>query len=471
MSRFSPWILMGMMASLAGPAFGAQPAGAPPQPEDMFQRSLFYEQDVRSRLEGAMPAEQKVLLEYGGFYIPSYIHFTDQDDANGDMTVQDLRLWTQIRFDEVHRVFARMRLNYIDFAPGDGQGLRQHDLVGPNLEIGFYELNVGQAAAKYLGQKWPFTLYIRGGRQYIEVGRGIALGKVLDAGQFELQAKDWAFMGFAGHSQRGQDDIERVGPRYDATRRAFFGGQATYRGIDGHEPYAFFVIQKHMTDVDLPTQDFDYDSSYYGVGSKGAVTTNLHYAIESLWEFGRGAADTQVSGTEPVRAYAFNGELDYYVQRPMKPVLTAEYGYASGDPDRGSALSALNGNRIGTVDREFQGFGYVNSGLALGSKFTNMQFVRLAGRMTPYEKKTGAGRIDVGLDYYFFFKATDGGPTSDYRAFRDARSVGNEVDIYLEWRIFSDLSWTVRYGRFFPGAAYTDHHARDFFYTGLNFSF
>jgi hypothetical protein len=471
MIRYSPWILIGVVASLACPAFAAAPPGAPPQPEDMFQRSLFYEQDVRTRLEAAMPAEQKMLIEWGGFYIPSYVHFTDLDDANGDLTVQDLRLWTQIRFDEVHRVFARMRLNYIDFAPGDGQGLRQHDLVGPNLEIGYYELNVSQAAMKYGGQKWPFTMYIRGGRQYIEVGRGIALGKVIDAGQFEVQTKDWAFMGFAGHSPRGQDDVERAGPGYGKMRRAFFGGQLTYRGIDGHEPYALFVIQKHMTDMDLPAQDFDYDSSYYGVGSKGAVTKNLHYAVESLWEFGRGAANTQVSGAEPIRAYAFNSELDYYVQRPLKPVLTAEYGYASGDHDRGTAISALGGNRINTTDNEFLGFGYVNSGLALGSKFTNLQFARMAGRITPYEKKTGVGRIDVGLDYYFLFKANTDGPTSDFRATRDARSVGNEVDIFLEWRIFSDLSWTIRYGRFFPGAAYADHHPRDFLYTGLNFSF
>ena len=471
MSRFSPFIMIGVVLLLAARALAAAPPGAPPQPSDMFQRSLFYEKDVRERLEAAVPTEQKLLVEWGGFYIPSYVHFTTQNDANGDLTVQDLRLWTQVRFDEVHRVFARMRFNYIDFAPGDAQGLRQHDVEGPNLEVGYYELDVGKAVAKYAGQNWPLNLYIRGGRQYIEVGRGIALGKILDAGQFEVETKDWAFMGFAGHSPRGQDDIERFGPRFDTTRRAFYGGQLTYRGIDGHAPYAFFVIQKHMTDVGLPTQDFDYDSGYYGIGSKGSVIKNLNYAIESLWEVGKGAANAQIDGTETVRAYAFNAQLDYYVQKPMKPVLTGEYGYAGGDPDRGTAISALNGNRRGTVDREFQGFGYVNSGLALGSRFSNLQFVRLGGRMTPYEKKTGAGRIDVGLDYYFLFKADHEGPTSDFRANRRSPEVGNEVDLYLEWRILSDLSWTVRYGRFFPGDAYTDRHPRDFFYTGLNFSF
>jgi len=41
----------------------------------------------------------------------------------------------------------------------------------------------------------------------------------------------------------------------------------------------------------------------------------------------------------------------------------------------------------------------------------------------------------------------------------------------LEWRILSDLAWTIRYGRFFPGQAYADRDPRDFLYTALNFSF
>jgi hypothetical protein len=463
-------ILAGAAAFLGGAASGAQPL-RPPQPEDVFQRSLFYEKDVRERLEAAVPTEQKLLVEWGGFYIPSYTYFTDLGGNNGNVTFQDLRLWTQIRVDEVHRVFARMRLDYVDFAPGDAQGLRPHDLAGPNLEIGYYELNASRAAEKYGGQKWPFSLFIRGGRQYIEVGRGIALGKVLDAGSFDFEMKDWAFMGFAGQSPRGQDDVERIGPHYSTYRRAFYGGQVRYRGIDQHEPYAFFVIQKPITDEDLPVQEFDYESGYYGVGSRGNVTKNLQYALESLWECGRGAANGQIAGREKVRGYAFDAQLDYYCQRPMKPVLTGEYGYASGDGDRGTAVSALGGNRLGTVDTQFQGFGYVNSGLALGARFANLQFVRLAGKMTPYEKKTGAGRIDVGLDYYFLFKTDRQGPMSDFRANRASAEIGNEVDLFLEWRIFSDLSWTLRYGRFFPGAAYTDRDPRDFLFTGLNFSF
>ena len=89
-------ILAGAAVFLGGAASGAQPL-RPPQPEDVFQRSLFYEKDIRERLEAAVPTEQKLLIEWGGFYIPSYTYFTDLGGNNGNVTLQDLRLWTQIR--------------------------------------------------------------------------------------------------------------------------------------------------------------------------------------------------------------------------------------------------------------------------------------------------------------------------------------------------------------------------------------
>jgi hypothetical protein len=39
-----------------------------------------------------------------------------------------------------------MRLDYLDFAPGDNPAnVRSHDLIGPNLEMGFYEIDISKA--------------------------------------------------------------------------------------------------------------------------------------------------------------------------------------------------------------------------------------------------------------------------------------------------------------------------------------
>ena len=460
---------------LAGSALGLAAAAqaAQPRPEAVFQRDLFLERDIRDRLQRAVPAEQKALVEWGAFYMPSYTFYDDIDGGQAHVTTQDLRLWTQMQFDGVHRVFARMKMNYIDYAAGDAHGFRQHDLKGPNLEIGYYELNLSAAAEKYWGQKWPVRVIGRGGRQYIEVGRGIALGAILDAGLFEIETKDFSFKGFAGRSIESEDNIDRSVPGFSRSRRTVYGGELRYLGLDRHQPYTFFVIQRDWSEEkpNDPVQDYRYDSQYYGVGSRGSLATDLRYELESLWEFGRSVADGQQDDDEAIRAYAFNAEVDFYVPRPLKPVLAWEYGYASGDGDRQQATTALLGNTAGTHDDAFQGFGYINSGLALGARFTNLQFLRLGVRLTPYEKKTAAGRIDVGADYYFLFKSDHDGPISDIRATDTSSDVGQEIDLYIEWRILSDLSWTLRYGRFYPGQAYPDREPRDFLFTGLNFSF
>lgn len=464
------WLLFAAMAltGLAAPSAQAQR-----RQEEFFQRSMFFERDIRERLEAVTPTDQKALIEYGGFYSPSYTYFTDLGGKHGHQTLQDLRLWTRIQVDQVHTVFARLRMDYIDFAAGDSNGFRGHDLQGPNLDVGYYELNLTGAMDKYFHQKWPVQAAVRGGRQYIEVGRGIAMGQILDAGLFTVETKDFYFKGFAGRSISSQDNIDTAAPDFTHSRRMFYGGEARYLGIEHHEPYALFVFQDDQTRErpNVPGQDFRYDSQYYGVGSRGDVVQNLRYGVESLWQFGQSAPFPSVSEDERIRAYAFDAELAYYIQHALKPVVSMEYGYASGDGDRASATTTILGNTPGTNDNQFQGFGYVNSGLALGARFSNLQFLRLGTRMTPYDNKAGWGRIDVGGDYYFLFKADKDGPISDFRANKTSGDVGQEIDIYLEWRILSDLAWSIRYGHFFPGQAYANRDGRDFLFTGFNFSF
>ena len=451
----------------------AAPSSAQPRPEEVFQRTMFLERDTRERLEREVPPDQKALIEWGGFYIPSYTYYDDVDGGHAHLTRQDLRLWTQIHLDEVHHVFARMQLNYIDFAAGDARGFRQHDLVGPNLEVGYWELDLTAAAEKYWGQKWPVQIIGRGGRQYIEVGRGIALGKILDAGLVEIHARDFSFRGFAGRSVESEDNIDRSTPGFTRSRRTFYGGELRVTRLERHEPYTFFVFQRDWSEEKPYTmfQDYRYHSQYYGIGSRGSLAPNLRYEVEVMWEKGRSVANMQQDTDEAIRACAFDAEVTYYMDHDLRPVFTGEYAYASGDGDRGNATTAFLGNTMWTKDNAFQGFGYVNSGLALGARFTNLQFVRLGGRFTPYEKKMGAGRVNVGADYYFLFKTDKDGPISDFRAMDTSGDIGHEIDVFVEWRILSDLSWTLHYGRFFPGQAYFDRKPRDFLYTAFNFSF
>ncbi len=466
------WVLVGTACLVAARSAAAQGA-ARTRPEEVFQRSFFFEREIRERLEANVPSKQTTLIEYGGFYVPSYSEYTDIDDGMAHVTQQDLRLWLQAQFDEVHRVFARMKLSYTDYASGDAHGFRAHDLDGPDLDVGYYELDLTAAVDKYGGQKWPVRIKARGGRQYIEVGRGIALGDTLDVGSFDVEAKDFSFTAFAGRTPRGRENIDRSAPGYPHSRRTFYGLEAKYRGIERHEPYYFFVWQRDWSEEkpQNPGQDYRYSSHYHGIGSRGEVIPSLLYEIESLWEFGRSPANGQVGRGDHIQAYAFDSQLDYYVPCGPKPIVSVEYAYASGDGDRQSATTAALGSRPGSMDTAFLGFGYVNSGLALGARFTNIQFVRLGGRITAYENKASLGRVDVGANLYWQMKTDHDGPISDARAVTTSHDIGKEIDMFVEWRILSDLALSVHYGRFKPGGAYVSRDARDFLFTALTFSF
>ena len=49
--------------------------------------------------------------------------------------------------------------------------------------------------------------------------------------------------------------------------------------------------------------------------------------------------------------------------------------------------------------------------------------------------------------------------------------LGWEMDYFANWRVTSDLAWTIRYGAFQPGAAFENDTCRQFLYSGVTFSF
>ena len=80
-------------------------------------------------------------------------------------------------------------------------------------------------------------------------------------------------------------------------------------------------------------------------------------------------------------------------------------------------------------------------------------------------------KMELGTKALFFQKATESGPISDTTATDGSPWLGWEWDVYCNWRLTSDLAWTVRYGAFLPGEAFEDRSCRQFLCTGMTFSF
>lgn len=460
----------GVLAALAVLVTASAVSAQTPRANKFFRRQQFLDETTRQRLDADIPARQSMLFEYGGYIIPQWQQYDDvRKQSNYRQT--DLRLWGQVVVDDVHRLYARVRLVHTNFGPGDSPFSWNQDLEGPNLDQGFYELQLTRALQKYCGLDLPADVRVTLGRQFVEFGNGLALSTVLDGGTVDVETGDWHFRGLLANTILSDANLDRSLPVAGHMDRLFSGFQVDYLGLSAHQPFVYFLHQRDHTDEEpVPVaQEFDYNSTYLGFGSSGEVVQNFRYLTEVVFEWGQG--NNGAAGRKNnIRAFAFDQTFEYFFDSPNDPVVSVEYALATGDDDRLIATDTVGGNTRGN-DNAFLGFGYLNTGYAFAPEFTNLQMLRIGGRMKPLPKVECFRGLEVGVDFYSFWKQKKGGPVSDFRANVSTRDLGREVDLYANWRIFSDLSLMVRYARFWTSNAFTNDEKRDYMYAGLIYSF
>jgi hypothetical protein len=151
--------------------------------------------------------------------------------------------------------------------------------------------------------------------------------------------------------------------------------------------------------------------------------------------------------------------------------LTIEGIVASGDTDRGLTNTTFNGNAPDTTDRAFNGFGLLSTGLAFGAAVSNLMVLRVGPSTFPFPDCEPLRRFQIGTDLYVFAKENSEAPI-DQPTTPGHKFLGWEPDLYINWEITSDITFTARYGAFFgDGNAFADTHARQFLYTGATFAF
>jgi hypothetical protein len=156
----------------------------------------------------------------------------------------------------------------------------------------------------------------------------------------------------------------------------------------------------------------------------------------------------------------------------MHPQFMVEYLRGSGDADRqGNATSTIGGNRLGTRDNAFNAFGFRDTGIALAPNLANLNIYVAGASFYPLEKIKCFRKMQFGTKAFFYQKAESEGAISNSAATNHSSWVGWEWDAFCDWRITSDLTWTVRYGAFQPGDAFSEHDTRQFLYTGVSLSF
>jgi len=457
------------------------PAAARAQPAPGGGR--VYREQLRVELDKQQAAARQIGLDGGGWFTFALFNY-DDPAARQDRTLRqhEIRLWGSYTHAGVHTFYVRGVTGYDDWNSGDNpdiEGKSADDFREPRVERAWYQFDYDRLVSNRTGRKPDLGGQVKVGRDYYTIGTALTLALPLDAVQIVAHWRNWQVMGMFAmtiHDTANIDDSAAVSDRMD---RHFYGGEVRYKGFSRHEPFAYFLIQRDHTGKDSSAarqtvQSYHYDSNYVGLGSTGSVLLpNLRYETELVFECGSSFAENVSDHTEGIRAMAFDVLLEYLFDCPRHPKVSFEYLFGSGDRNRRlSSTSTIGGNAAGTPDHAFNAFGFRDTGLAFGPDPANLHIFQGGVSVFPLEQCRRFRKMEVGTKVFFYMKHRNGGAISDTTAVNASSWVGWEWDLFCNWRITSDVSWTVRYGIFHPGEAFggaTDR--RHFFYTGLTYSF
>lgn len=441
----------------------------------------------RREVNRDVPVGQRMLLEYGGTLTFSFLALDDTDQETHILRQSSASVFAHLNFDGAHDFFVRIGSSYDDFNTGDAFDEDGDDWVEPTLDRAVYTFDLRQYMAAYHGTPPDFNVIFQGGRQLVHWANGLALSEELDGALVTITRDPFELELLAATTRSSVNDFETSRPSYDNdTHRNFYGAKLTYNKLARHQPFIYGFMQKDDnedevlvvdTGIGLATTRFHYDSHYIGVGSQGALTDRLAYAVEAVYQGGEGLSNsydqtlTPVTQTEEdISAWAFNARLDYVMPGPNRTRLSAELLLASGDEDRGHTSNTLNGNTSGTDDRAFNGFGLVDTGLAFSPNASNLIMTRVGASTFPLPNSRHFKRLQIGGNFFTFHKMEREGGITETTS--DDSFLGVEPGVYAIWQATSDVLIQARYGVFFPGTAIqTDNDERHFFYTGVSYSF
>ncbi|HEV8604398.1 MAG TPA: alginate export family protein [Tepidisphaeraceae bacterium] len=451
---------------------------------ERFERQLQQiQQDTRLRINPDVPAEQRALLDYGGYFTFNFFAIDDIEQNTHLLRQYDLVGYARLNIDNVHEFFLRARTSYRDFNNNqsfDGEG---DEMIWPTVEQAYYRFDLARYLSAYKNKVIKNNLTVQVGRQFVNWANGLVLAEYVDGGLAEVTVGNISLQLLAGVTTHDTVDIDSSRPQFDdRTERGFYGGILSAQ-LGKHRPFVYGLVQRDWND-DVPlvvgsnTTNFDYDSWYIGTGVNGSIGDQMLYGVEFAYEGGKTLSNTFEPNTlapipqerDQIQAGALDARLDYLFTDVRRSRLSFETIAASGDLDRIHTTNTFGGNAPGSRDHAFNAWGLLNTGLAFAPNVSNLISVRVGGSMFPFPSSTVLKRFQAGTDVLGFFKFRADAPIDETTS--DDRYLGWEPDVYINWQMSSDVTLALRYGVFFPGSAIeSDEHPRNFFYLGVTFAF
>ncbi|TVQ55187.1 MAG: hypothetical protein EA377_03935 [Phycisphaerales bacterium] len=494
MQRFD-WAGCARRLAVVGIVLALWPATAFGQADQTALRQLEQQlREIDTQLRLSIPADQPIAermqLDYGGSIRFGFFAIDDRSGSTRILRQTDGILFAQLDLDGAHRFFGRLRFRYNDFNSGDSFDGRGDRFITPIGDRYWYQFDLRGLHRAQTGERLDHNFTVRVGRQFVTWGSGLTLSNEMYAALVDVEAFNFGLIGLAGVTPRSSTvDFDATRPDFDRnTKRRFFGGMLEYRGNPGFRPYTYGLVQRDrnndertfVTPIGSFPTEFEYDSEYYGLGVRGNLGPQMRYRAEVVHQRGRGLSNSFDPATgmaveqtrEPIRAWAGLLGLSWLARDVNDSRVDFEFVGGSGDRDRVRPGETFGGNQSGTTDRAFNSLGYVNTGLALAPDISNLLSLRLTFSTSPFQSARRDDWLRVGMSGFLFLKADREAPLN-IRTTTDSRFVGSEIDLFMDWRVTSDVSLSVRYGVFLPGSAIPSDEdgARHFFYTGVTYAF
>lgn len=441
-------------------------------------------EEFRPRTDLSLSLMERTSLDVGGYVAFTGVWLNDSQQNSRRLAQPEVSLYARASIDGVHGFFGRARFSYRSFSAGDSFDGRGDRFSQPFADRYWYEFDLRRAMEVYQGTTLEGNINIRAGRQFVEWGGGLALSETLYAVRPTIEfGKRVKLEILAGITPDHTVDFDASRYSFDEkTRRGYFGARLAVTTEGGTEFSGgvlsmtdFYNDNRTRTTPVLDGVQYRTDSIYLTLGAKGAITDDLLFEVEGVRQFGEGYSDPFRIGfgtqtVDPIEAWAARGQLNYLFRDQGNSRAGLELLYFSGDTDRNIATDTVGGNLTGTTDHGFNSLGFANVGLAFSPSLSNLMVTRVGASTYPFAGDGLLGQLQVGIEGYALGKAARRGPIDEPT--NNRIFLGSEADAYLNWRLTSDLTVTLRYGAFFPGPAIiTGRNTRHFVLFNVTLSF
>lgn len=419
---------------------------------------------------------QDLEIDYGGYFRFTFLNWDDGEDEHV-LRLTDFRLWGNMVYKNTYQAYARMSWLWEDYNKGTQYFYEdENDTSFFRLDVGYLKADVTQA----LNVVDAGRLMMKGGRDYYRAGGGLTLDRRGDGGQMDYTLDNLTIKGYLMQTIVSEENLDRTHPRFGQDRRQFGGIDLEYEFARELTVFSFAVSNRYHNRQDfLPAnytgtgdQKFGHDSRYYGFGVRGDIGAGFNYMGEYVIErgkhYGRRGAEsfTKESGDVEASALQLKGEYTFRTVK-TQPRFHVHYVWGSGDSDVGNTLDTVGSNQTGTDYEAFTPFGYVNTGLSFYPQVSNLRMVSLGAAFNPLDEDKEVIQLEAGFAGFYYWRNKSQGGISDRFMDPGGSFLGRELDLYLIWRPFSDVSILTQYGVFWPERKpFRDHSNRFFFSVG-----